>query len=174
MPLSPRAVAAALAPETDEREVYLITLTHESWDAPIRLSTDQTVWLRNDERSGTPMYGTISRGEMYEYVPISASLPDSRDESPPVCSISISNVSRLVSPYLLMVDKKYPRASIEIVLASEPDIVDQTWPELDLNSGDMDANNVQIELGMNIASNEPMPWLRFVYAYFPNLYERNR
>lgn len=174
MPLSPRAVAAALAPETDEREVYLITLTHESWDAPIRLSTDQTVWLRNDERTGTPMYGTISRGELYEFVPISATLPDSRDESPPTSTLNISNVSRIVSPYLMMVDKKYPRVSIEVVLASEPDIVDQVWPELDLNAATMDANNVQVEMGMNIASNEPMPWLRFGAAYFPNCFERNR
>lgn len=63
MPLSPKALSVILEPSTEEREIGLITMTHDKWAEPIRLSTDATEWLRNDERSGEPIYCTKSRGE---------------------------------------------------------------------------------------------------------------
>ena len=170
MPLSPKAVAAALAPQTDEREICLLTITHPNWIEPLRLSTDATVWLRNDPATGTPMYGTVSRGMTFEYLPIAPVYPDSRDESPPSGKISISNVSRLISPYILRIEDDYPRVTVEVVLASQPDIVDQIWPEMELTNATIDANNVEATIAMNSAQTEPMPWLRFVPAYFPNLF----
>lgn len=170
MPLSPRAVAAVLAPQTDEREINLLTITHPQWAEPLRLSTDPTVWLRNDPDTGTPMYGTISRGMTFEYVPIASVLPDSHEDSPPSGKVSISNVSRLVSPYLLTIEDEYPRVTVEVVLASQPDIVDQVWPEMELTNSSIDANNAEATIAMNTAEKEPLPWLRFVPAYFPNLF----
>lgn len=170
MPLSPRAVAAVLAPQTDEREINLLTITHPQWAEPLRLSTDPTVWLRNDPDTGTPMYGTISRGMTFEYVPIAPVLPDSREDSPPSGKVSISNVSRLVSPYILTIEDEYPRVTVEVVLASQPDIVDQVWPEMELTNASIDANNAEATIAMNTAEKEPLPWLRFVPAYFPNLF----
>ena len=170
MPLSPRAVAAVLAPQTDEREINLLTITHPQWAEPLRLSTDPTVWLRNDQDTGTPMYGTISRGMTFEYVPIVPVLPDSREDSPPSGKVSISNVSRLVSPYLLTIEDEYPRVTVEVVLASQPDVVDQVWREMELVTSNIDVERSESTIAMNTAEKEPLPWLRFVPAYSPNLF----
>lgn len=170
MALSPNAVAAAFEQETSEREVCLLTITHSAWTEPVRLSTDATEFLRFAD-DGSPMYGTVSRGETYEYVPVSAVLPDSHDEQAPQARISIDNVSQIVAPYLRMVDDVPPRVTVEVVLASSPDIVDQIWPEMELTQASIDASHAEVVLGMDIGSNEAVPWLRFIPAHFPNLFD---
>lgn len=170
MALSPRMTAAILAQETEDSDICLITMTHPAWTAPVRLSTHATTWLRNDEASGEPLYGTVSRGDEYLYVPMQASMPNSADEQPPEGKLVLSNVNRIVSPYLKMVDTSYPRITLEIVNTATPDIVEAAWPELDLSLGTWDASTAEVSVINNIASNEPMPWLRFGPAYFPNLF----
>ena len=170
MAMSPKAVAATLVQETSEREVCLLTITHPAWSDPIRLSTDATEFLRFAD-DGSPMYGTVSRGETFEFVPVAPILPDSHDETPPQGRVSIDNVSQLVAPYLRMVDDTPPRVTVEVVLASSPDIVDQVWPEMELTQATVDASRAEVTLGMDIGSNEAMPWLRFIPAYFPNLFD---
>ena len=170
MPLSPTAVAAALAPETSEREVCLLTITHPAWSEPIRLSTDATEFLRFAD-DGSPMYGTKSRGMVFEFAPIAPVLPDSRDETPPTGRVGIDNVSRIVAPYLRRIDTGIARVTVEVVLASSPDIVDQIWPELELQQSTIDASRVEVTIGMDAASDEASPWLRFVPAHFRNLFD---
>lgn len=170
MPLSPRTIKAITLTETEDRDICLITLTHNKWTEPVRLSTDATTWLYNDPASGEPIYGTVSRENTYLYAPIQATLPSSADEQPPEAKIIVSNVSRIITPYLMMVDQNYPRVTIEVVNSAAPDVVDMSFPELDLDTATWDASTAEIGIVNNIASNEPMPWLRFVPAYFPNLF----
>ena len=170
MTMSPRAVAAAMVQETDEREVCLLTITHPVWATPIRISTDQTEYLGEKPDDGSPRYGTISRGETYEYFPIIPVVPDSHDEQPPTGKVSIENVTRIVSPYLRMIDDEYPRVTVEVVLASTPDIVDQVWPELELQTSSMDASRVETTITMDVAEDEAVPWMRFIPALFHNLH----
>lgn len=170
MAMSPTAVAATLVQETSEREVCLLTITHPAWTEPVRLSTDATEFLRFAD-DGSPMYGTVSRGNTFEFVPISAVLPDSHDEQPPAGRVSIDNVSQAVAPYLRMVDDQMPRVTVEVVLASTPDIVDQVWPEMELTQATVDASRAEVTLGMDIGSNEAIPWMRFIPAFFPNLFD---
>jgi Domain of unknown function (DUF1833). len=171
MALSPRTTAAMMEQDTSDRDVVLITMTHHSWAEPVRLSTDPTQWLYNHEETGEPIFGTVSRGETYLFVPISASLPTSSDESPPEGKIQFANVGRVVTPYLKMVDQQYPRITLEFVNAETPDTVETSWPEMELGSANWDASMAEVGIINNIASSEPMPWLRFVPAYFPNLFD---
>lgn len=170
MPLSPTAKIAMMSQETSEREICLLTITHPEFDQPVYLSTDATQYLRDDEESGTPIYGTVSRGTEFIYVPISPVLPSSDSETPPAGRFSISNVSQIISPYLLMVNEYYPRITVEVVMASEPDTVTQVWPDFDLTSASIDASNVEVQISMNMVNSEPAPWLRFTPAHFPNLF----
>lgn len=55
-------------------------------------------------------------------------------------------------------------------MASDPDTVTQIWPEFDLATASMNADTVDVQIGLNSANTEPVPWLRFVPAYFPNLF----
>ena len=170
MPLSPNAKIAMMAQETTEREICLLTITHPEFDQPVYLSTDATHYLRDDEESGTPIYGTKSRGKEFLFVPVSPVLPSSDSETPPAGRFSISNVSNIISPYLLMVNERYPRVTVEVVMASDPDTVNQTWPDFDLTSASIDASNAEIQISMNMFNAEPSPWMRFTPAHFPNLF----
>lgn len=170
MPLSPTAKVALMAQETTEREICLLTITHPDFDQPIYLSTDATVHLRDDEETGTPIYGTLSRGKEFLFLPISPALPSSESETPPAGRFSISNVSRTVAPYLLSVNDQYPRITVEVVLASDPDTVNQIWPDFDLTAATIDASNAEVQVSLNTANTEPIPYLRFTPAHFPNLF----
>lgn len=170
MPLSPTAKVAIMAQETTEREICLLTITHPEFDQPVYLSTDATQYLRDDEESGSPIYGTVSRGIEFIYVPISPVLPSSDSENPPAGRFSISNVSQVISPYLLMVSEHYPRITVEVVMASDPDTVNQLWPEFDLTTANIDATNAEVQISLNTANAEPIPYLRFTPAHFPNLF----
>lgn len=170
MPLSPNAKIAMMAQETMEREICLLTITHPEFDQPIYLSTDATMHLRDDEETGAPIYGTVSRGIEFIYVPISPVLPSSDSETPPAGRFSISNVSQVISPYLLMVSEHYPRITVEVVMSSDPDTVNQTWPEFDLTNASIDATSAEVQISMNMVNTEPSPWMRFTPAHFPNLF----
>lgn len=170
MPLSPSVKKTLMAQETDEREICLLTITHPEFDSPVLLTTDPTEYLRDDEDSKSPIYGTVSRGKEFIYVPITPTLPSSDSENPPTGSFSISNVSQLVAPYLLTINDSYPRVTVEVVMASDPDTVIQIWPELDLTSTSIDASSAEVQVSLNASNVEPIPWLRFVPAYFPNLF----
>lgn len=170
MPLSPSHKIAVMAQETAEREICLLTITHPDFDAPVLLSTDPTEYLYSDEDTATPIYGTKSRGKTFTYVPIEPTLPSADSEAPPSGRFSISNVSQVVAPYLLAVNDEYPKITVEVVMASDPDSVTQVWPEFDLTTAAIDASKAEVQISLNSANTEPVPWLRFTPACFPNLF----
>ena len=172
MALSPSIKKSLMAQETSEREICLLTITHPEFDTPILLSTDPTTYLRDDEETNTPIYGTVSRGQEFLFVPINPTLPSSDSETPPAGKFSISNVSQTVAPYLLMINEEYPRITVEVVMASDPDTVVQIWPEFDLTSTNIDATIAEVQISLNASNAEPIPWLRFTPAYFPNLFDK--
>ena len=169
--LSPSNKIEVMAQESSDREICLLTITHPDFDQTLYLSTDPTEYLYDEEETNTPIYGTVSRGHQFIFLPIQPTLPGSDSETPPVARFSISNVSRLIAPYLLMVNDKYPKVTLEIVMASDKDTVIQVYPEFDMMTATIDANTAEVQIGMNIASNEPCPWLRFIPSYFPNLFD---
>ncbi len=169
MALSPRTVAAMMEPRTEDMDVQLITLTHPDWSQDYRFCTRQTTFLRNNADSGRPEYGIVSNGETYEFAPINVILPSSADEQAPEAKITIDNVTREVTPYLKAVGSRYPRLTIETVNSATPDIVEASWPELDLSDAQWDKMTVQITIKNNIASSEPLPFARFNDAEWPNL-----
>ena len=171
MALSPRKKIALFSQETEDYDIYLLTVTHPEWSEPLRISTDATSIVGEDDGTGMPIYGTVSRGNTYYFLPIRANLPDSKQEGAPECTLTIDNVSRYVSPHLLSVQSINPRVTVEVVNSFDTDTVDMVWPELDLSTATVTQDSVEVKLAMDMAQNEPVPWLRFVPAYFPNLFD---
>lgn len=169
MALSPNMMRDIFKQESENTDIVLLTIRHSTWKNPIRLSTHETKLWKIDKETATPIYGTYSRKQWYIYVPIQASLPNSTDEQTPEGKFTISNVTREVAPYLKMVDKEYPKITIEVVNSASPDVVDMSFPDLDLQTAQWNADTVEISVKSDIAANEPSPWLRFSLSYFPNL-----
>ena len=169
MPLSPTTRRDIFKQESENTDVVLITLTHAKWKTPIRLSTHETKLWKIDKETATPIYGTYSQKKWFVYVPIQATIPNSTDEQTPEGKFVISNVTREVAQYLKMVDREYPKVTVEVVNSATPDVVDMVFPDLDLQTASWNADTVEITIKSDIAANEPSPWLRFSLAYFPNL-----
>lgn len=156
--------------ETEDSDIVLLTVSHASWGKDvIRLSTHPTTHLRDDQDTGIPIYGTVSRGNEYMYVPVQVSLPSSNDESPPEAHLVISNVSRELSPYIKMADKEAPKVTIEVVNTGTPDIVEMSFEDLDFDTTTWDANTMDIKVVNYTANTEPVPYLRFSLGYFQNM-----
>ena len=172
MALSPRTTAALMQQETEDSDIVLMTVSHDSWgEEVLRFSTHPTTLLRTDENSGLPVYGTVSRGEEYIYIPVQVSLPNSADEQPPEAHLILSNVSRVLSPYIKLVDKVPPKVTMEVVNTGTPDIVEMVFEDLDFNTTTWDSSTMDIKVTNDIASSEPVPYLRFSLGYFQNMGE---
>lgn len=145
--------SAMNAEQTGQVPVVLLTIVHPDLvDGPIRLSSDPTQRLSTDPL----MYGTISRTNPYIFLPFSAILPDDKEESPPQARLVIDNVDReMIS--LLRSTSTPAQVTLEMVLASSPNVVEIMFPALDLVSADYDANSITISLAIDALMTEPYP-----------------
>ena len=172
MALSPRTTAALMQQETEDSDIVLMSITHDSWgDQVMRFSTHPTTLLGTDNNTGLPIYGTVSRGDEFIYAPVQVSLPSSADESPPEAHLIISNISRELSPYIKLVDKTPPKIKLEVVNTGTPDIVEMCFEDLDFDTTTWDASTIDLKVTNDIASKEPVPFLRFSLGYFQNMGE---
>jgi hypothetical protein len=143
MAVYPLNVRAALQDQhTAEIEVALVTFTHASLAEPIRVSSDNTERLSMDPLR----YGTVSDGETYEFILMSAIIPDDQKESLPRTSLMLSNID--ASLIALMRSFTTPPASAEIalVLASAPDTVFQRFTNMTVTRVNYDESTVTLEL----------------------------
>ena len=153
------------AETTGEVPVFLITVDHDDLATPFRFSSDPTTRLSVDPLS----YGTVSLGVTYNFLPIGMVMPDDSDEAPPAFRITIDNVAREMVPLLRSVDTP-ATVTIEMVLASDPDTIEVSWPEFDLIQADYDAQSVIIDLAIDSLVTEPYPFGRFSPSGFGGLF----
>lgn len=156
---------AIYAEQTDEVFVFLFTVTHPSLMAPVYYSSDPTTRLSVDPLA----YGIVSRGNTYDFFPISLVLPDDSDATPPTIKLVLDNVMRQAIPLLRSITTP-PSVTIEMVLASDPDTVEASWPNFDMVDITYDANSVTIDLAINGLSTEPFPTGVFAPSGFPGLF----
>jgi len=170
--------AAANAEQTGEVVVILLTITHADMEETVRISNDPTQRLDltsgsesegSEGAGGQPVYGTISRGETYLYIPFQLTLPQEQDQSPPAARIVLENVGQELIG-LLRSTSTPAQVLIEILLASDLETVEVTFPTLDLAQADYDAGQATLDLVVDYLANEPYPSGNFDPASFPGLF----
>ncbi|MBX4944644.1 DUF1833 family protein [Rhizobium binae] len=156
---------AIYSQETDEVPICLLTVTHESLGEPIYISSDPTTRL-----SDQPLvYGTESRGEQYIFLPFEFTLPDDRSDSPPRVELTMDNIDRsLVS--ILRTFMTPPSIKLEIILASDPDLVEITMPVLQMSDTTIEDHTISVNLIADALINEPHPAGQFTPGSFPGLF----
>ncbi|GGE18096.1 hypothetical protein GCM10011390_41600 [Aureimonas endophytica] len=154
--LSPEFIGAVYDPETDEAVVVLLTITHASLDAPIRVSNHNTVRISDDP----VRYATLSRGQTYEFLPFSLSLPEEGDDVEPAMQITIENVSRELTPLISSITTP-PGVLVELVTASHPDVVEVPFPDFEMTSAEIDAGSAVLSLSLDALTQEPFPGYDF-------------
>lgn len=156
---------ALFAQQSGEVPVFLLTITHPNLADPILLSTDPTERLTTSPL----VYGTTSRGDQYLDVGMNVTLPDEKDKSPPAAKLVISNVDRSIIPLIRSVTSP-ASVKIELVLASDPDTVEQEWPALEITAADWNAPDISFDLTMESMVTLPYPAGSFNPAAFPGLF----
>jgi hypothetical protein len=151
--------------ETDEIPVLLLTITHPDLAETIRISSDNADLLDYEQQ----LRGTISRVQEYNFLPMSASLPEEGDDASNTIQITVDNVSqKLTVPLKSTVTPATVTA--EIVLASAPDDVEVTFPDFELTSADVNAGSVKLSLSVDVMASEPYPADNFTPSAFGGLW----
>lgn len=157
--------SALYSQESGEVAVVLFTMTHVDWPGTFRVCTDPTTRL-----SDTPLtYGIVSNGQTFTYHPMQVSLPDDIDERAPTARLVIDNINRDLVAFARTVQG--PGAcTIQIVLASTPNVVEITFPALDIRGVSGNDQALTVEFGIDALETEPFPAGKFVPSQFPGLF----
>lgn len=122
------------------------------------------------ERPGELAYGTVSRGNVFDYLPMSVSLPDEKEKLAPSCQLVISNITRGLIPLARALVTPPPTVRMEVVLASDPDTVEFELPMLNMSNVEYNASDLSFQLTMDQLATEPFPADSFGPANFPGLF----
>lgn len=123
--------ASAFAAETDEAVIPLLTISHSSLGEPLRFA-----------RNGVDV---TSRGNIYLAYPFDIDLPPQDSEKPPRSRLTIDNVDRQIVETIRQIVGP-PTVTLEVVLASDPDVVESGPYPFILRNVDYDIGSVSGEL----------------------------
>jgi len=163
--LSARFRAALFRENMEEVVALLVTVTHPDLGETLYFSSDPTLRLSTEPL----LYGTVSRGNTYNYVPMQVTLPADQEDAPPTIDLTISNVGREAVP-LLRSTATPASVTVDIVLAEYPDDVETSFPEFDLVRADYGGDDAILSLALDAMTTEPYPAGSFTPAYFPALF----
>jgi hypothetical protein len=152
--LSSTAIASANAQQTDEVWLVLLTIAHPSLATPIRV-------VNNNE-------SIVSRGQTYQWFPFEIELPGEDVDSPSRARLRIDNVDRTIVNTIRSISTP-PTVTLEVVLASAPNVVEVSFSGLSLREVDYDAMSVTGELVFESIFTEPVT-LTMTPARFPGLF----
>lgn len=142
VPLNVRT--AAYAREGDDVQVALVTVTHPSLAAPLRFSSDSA-----DRLSLEPLrYGTRSRDLEFVFALKGAIVPDDKKETPPRAALVFDNTGADMVTVLRGIETR-ATVKIELVLASAPDTVFQSFNWLRVTHAGYDQQSVTLDLSFD-------------------------
>jgi len=147
--------SAIYAPETAEAFLALISIDHPTFATPIRVTSDAV--------------DTVSRGNTYVRYPFRVTLPTDAEGGAPLARLSIDNVHRDILRQL----RATPDAAtvtIEIVLGSDPDTVEVSFPDFELREVSHDFLTIEGTLSVEHFAAEPYPAGVFSPADFPGMF----
>lgn len=153
--LSPLALRSSRAPETGEVFLLLLTIDHASLAAPIRAVNNLT--------------DITSNGETFVAFPFRIQPPDELDDSSPRMRLQIDNVDRTIVASIRRLTSP-PTVQLDVCVASQPDLIEASFPGFTLRQAQYDALTVEGDLSLDDIVTEPFPEGSFTPQYFPGLF----
>lgn len=163
--LSPAAIKAFFSPDSDEQIITLLTFITPGEILRIADGYTQRISETDDE----VLYGVVSRGESFTFLPFSLSLPGEDAEQAPACQITMHDVTRRVMPIIRDLTSP-PAVTMELVLASTPDVVEVAFPNFQMNGIAYDTEQITASLNVDMLALEPFPAHSFVPSAFPGIF----
>lgn len=185
-PMTPAAIRAVLAPESGDDLIILLTIYDPDDETQIvarladgfiqRLSSSvvigdastggATTYSTDDDDI---IYGVVSRGENYLYLPLEITLPDETDGRSSRASIVIYDVTQYLTPLIRSINGP-PKIKLEIILSSTPNIPEVVFTDFYIYNITYNKDTVTADLSMINYDREPFPQHTFTPAYFPGLF----
>lgn len=155
MPLSATALAEAFKEHSGAAWRTLVTITHPSLATPLRLVNARE--------------SVISNGQTFVPCEFEVILPETDGERVGRARLRIGNIDRDIQDAILYADPA-PKLSFQIVLSSQPDVVEESTGELRLERVEADVNWIEGDIGPTDTAIEPWPGDSFSPANFPGLF----
>lgn len=168
--LSPAAVRAMFSADSNEILITLVTIKADtSIGIPEDVHMADNYTQRLSEDNAEVYYGVISNGIEYPFIPLQITLPNDDHNAAPVCSLTISDVTRILLPTMRTITGA-PEVIITLVLNSSPDTIEIEFIGFKLTNISYTADAITASLTMPSLEVEPFPAHAFTPAYFPGLF----
>lgn len=154
--LSQPAFRAIFGQETSEAFLVLLTLSHPSLSQPIRVTSDGV--------------HTTSRGLTFYRYPFEITLADDTDGSIRDVTLSIDAVDLSIIEAVRRISGPELMVTMEVVLASSPDLVEVGPVEFTMRSVQYDASKVEGTLVFEDVLNEAYPGESYGPGNYPALF----
>lgn len=161
--------SAAFAQETGRIPIVLITLSHDDLLDDIRISTDPTQELSGLTTDTEKVYGTVSNGDSYIFLPVRIKLPDDTEDGPGLMKLEIDNVHRAYTEAIRSIFTPVT-CQVDIVMDNALDTIDASWPEFLLTNITYDVSIITGTLTLETLTTEPFPAGTFIPSHFPGLF----
>lgn len=153
-PVSVDAMRSALAQETNEVWVALLKITHPSIS---------NIYLCDNTEAVT------SNGQAYAAFPFSFTIPTDEQDQEPTVKLTISNVDRTLVDDIRAIQGG-PVLWLSLVMRRTPNVVEYGPVRLKATAVTYTAEALQMTLGIDRLTGEPIPFLTFSPEYFPGLF----
>lgn len=166
--MSPEALRQIFSPDSDSDLITLLTIYKDkTGEILARIADGYTGRINEDEVN--VVYGVVSNGESYTFLPMQITLPTEEEGQAPRCSITMYDVTRYLIPIVRTITEA-PRVVLQLVLNKTPDIVEIEFTDFYISNFNYSANSVTAELSMTDYSTEPFPVHAFTPQHFPGLF----
>lgn len=152
--LSPAALQSAFAQETEEVWLVLLTMTHASLPDSLRFVSN--------------FASVTSRGQVYIAFPFEIEFPDQDADNSGEARVTIDNVDRQIVQTIRDISSP-PEVTLEVVMASSPDVVEAQFTGMVLRNVEYDAARVRGTLRFEDIMTEPVS-VQMTPARFPGLF----
>jgi hypothetical protein len=165
---SAAAVEQFYSPDADDPLILLLTITDGS--TTVRFANAYTQRLTSLELDESmTIYGVVSNGENYLFLPMEISLPSDEEGAAPRAQITLHDVTQQAMPLIRSVTSS-PTVTIQAVLASAPDTVEMSFGGLMMTGIHYNRDAITATLSADNLAQEPFPAHTFVPSCFPGLF----
>jgi hypothetical protein len=150
---------------SEEVLISLVKVTNAALDEPVLLSSDPTKRLSVDPL----VYGTVSNGETYQFLFMSAIIPDDTPGSPRTATIVFEDLSGDIGVALQSLSGT-TEVELSIVMASTPDVLEAHYTGLRFTTAS--GRDTQISLQTSRKQTAVLPWpsARMTAERFPGIH----
>lgn len=168
--MSAAAVEALFAAESNDTLVLLVRIYDpDTGEVIARIADNYTQRITDLTTDLDLVYGIVSNGNEYIFLPVEITLPSESQDGSSKFSLTINDVTQHLTPLIRTISGP-PQVELDIVLKSQPNIVEAQFKDFFVSSISYNSNTVSCEMSMINYQVEPFPVYSFTPKYFRGLF----